>query len=801
MRRIELLQCLPTEWRRGRFVTAFAVPLVMATPVAFVFLAAPVFAQIYTVERIAGDYNQPVYLTQAPGDDNSLFIIERVNAGTNNIGRIVKLDQQAGTTTTFLDLGGPAAGLGGAIGMAFHPDYQTNGKLYVVTIEGSSNLNHLDEYQVVAGVPQFSRSLLNYNTFPNTVAHTLDWVGFRPGGNNNELFAIAGDGGKQANDPTFPIALIESTDSPLGKLMKLDLSGDFTTPAGFGLDADSRVDVIATGMRNPWRASFDSQGGLYIADVGHHTVEEINYMPADLFDNPPPTPVNFGWTDREGTRETFTLAGGLAGGPKEPGDVDPVFDYLHVRPLNSGVDVPADFHGGNDQLTAAGVPIRGNSIIGGYEFDGRYFFAEFEPPTGTSPIYSGVFNTNTPTGSYNGENLTDIVKHNDSFEALAGDDIDTIVAFGTDNAGNLYVLDYGEGNPWAPDTNSGEIFRVSLFEEVLSLKVDRDSKIVSLVNPDTDPIAIDGYRIESALGSINPTPWDSFEDQQLDGDTWLEASGGGTANQLAELNPDTSAVISVASPRAIGAVFEPNFVTFGQESEDLVFTYTTSTGEIFGGTVDYVGRKQHNNLVLVVDPASGAGRMQNESGLTVDIDGYTITSASGALLDTWNSLQDQGAAGGDWFEANPDEMQLAELQSDGVTTLNQGDGFDLGTLFNTSLSQDLQFEFLLAGTEVGFVGIVEYGSLASDIAGDYSNNGIVGLEDLNLVLFNWQEPGAGLPVGWVNFRPSGNVGLPELNGVLFNWQNTASNGTVPEPGTLVMLVAVLLPLVVARSRP
>ena len=81
-----------------------------------------------------------------------------------------------------------------------------------------------------------------------------------------------------------------------------------------------------------------------------------------------------------------------------------------------------------------------------------------------------------------------------------------------------------------------------------------------------------------------------------------------------------------------------------------------------------------------------------------------------ALLDTWDSLDDRGVAGGTWDEANPSATQLAELQEAGVTTLNQGDGFNLGTLFNTgpTFSQDLQFEFLIAGTELGFPGEVVY---------------------------------------------------------------------------------------------
>ena len=192
-----------------------------------------------------------------------------------------------------------------------------------------------------------------------------------------------------------------------------------------------------------------------------------------------------------------------------------------------------------------------------------------------------------------------------------------------------------------------------VFEQRLSLTVDRGSKIASLNNPGGAVISIDGYRIESALGSINPTPWSSFEDLGLDGGTWLEAGGGGTANQLAELNPDTSAALAGFSTQPIGGVFQPNFVTFGEETEDLVFTYTTPSGETLEGSVDYVGRKQHNNLVLVVDPNTGDGRLRNESGVAVSIEGYTILSGSGGLLDSWNSLEDQAAESGTWFEANP----------------------------------------------------------------------------------------------------------------------------------------------------
>jgi hypothetical protein len=76
---------------------------------------------------------------------------------------------------------------------------------------------------------------------------------------------------------------------------------------------------------------------------------------------------------------------------------------------------------------------------------------------------------------------------------------------------------------------------------------------------------------------------------------------------------------------------------------------------------------------------------------------------------------------------------------------------------------------------------------------DYDNDGTWGLGDLNLVLFNWNEDGATLPAAWINSRPSAGtlVGLPELNQVLFSWGQPGALATVPEPGTLVLLLGLV----------
>lgn len=440
--------------RRQSYVPA---ALCSAVVCLLLLIIAPADAQTYTLERLPGNYNQPVYITQAPGDNNLLYIVERTDV--NGVGRVLQLDQQTGTSSIFLDVSGTVNLDGGLLAMAFHPDFQSNGLFYTNHVDGL--VNRLSEYQVVGGTPQFSRTLLEYSS--NNANHTIDWLGFRPGGGSNELFVTTGDGGWQANDSRFDAALIESTDSIYGKLLSVDLAATFNTPVGSGLDADNRVNVVATGLRNPFRASFDSQGGLFLGDVGYNQVEEFNYVPADVFDSPPAVPINFGWTDREGTIETLASN---AGGAKVAGDIDPIFDYLH--PHVSGV--PSEFHNGNDQTTAAGDVVRGHSAIGGYEFEGRYFFADYQAGgyngigaiTGDErgAVYSGVFDTNTPTSSFDGTNLTDIQDHTNDFEIAVNDDIDFISSFGTDNAGNLYIIDFGDGNPYYPDPNSGEIFRI-----------------------------------------------------------------------------------------------------------------------------------------------------------------------------------------------------------------------------------------------------------------------------------------------------------------------------------------------------
>ncbi len=355
--------------------------------------------------------------------------------------------------------------------------------------------------------------------------------------------------------------------------------------------------------------------------------------------------------------------------------------------------------------------------------------------------------------------------------------------------------------------SNGSLLQLGI-EQRLVLNVDRETRIASILNTASSPgsFSIDGYTLQSALGSINPGGWNSLDNQNTAGGTWFETGAGGTANTLAELNPTTFSTLAPTASLTLGEVYDPNFVTFGQETEDYVFTYRTADGQSREGVVNYIGDKQYNNIVLTIDPATGGATMQNESELQISLDGYTIASESGSLLASYTSLEDQGAVDGAWLEANPTSNFLSEVMSECCTTLNEGQGFELGTLFDTGGQPDVTFQFLIAGTPTIFDGVVVYGELPDvdppgpTLMGDFDKNGAVDGNDFLL----WQA-NFGLTSGATQGQgdADGN-GTVDGNDFLIwqaNFGTVAGGGAaaVPEPGCLALLLACLGVMVLRRS--
>ena len=413
---------------KGRIAIALAAALLLSGPVA---------AQGIATLRVASGLASPLVLTAPPGDLERIFVAER--AGPI---RILRLPGYGVETTPFLSIPGVStSGEGGLLGLAFHPDYETNGFLYVyITVFAGTPPfeTRIVRYQVSADPdvadPGSATLVLAFQQPANN--HNGGWIGFGPDG---YLYIASGDGGDSNDDggghtPGTGNAQ-DVTDNLLGKILRIDVDADDfpgDPSRNYGIPPDNPFvgvsgddEIWAYGLRNPWRASFDRwTGDLYIGDVGQNACEEVDVLPATS-----PGGANYGWRLREGVIATPT---GGVGGPPPPGAVDPIFDYPHA----------------SASCSSPGAGFTGNAIAGGVVYrrpvpglDGRYFFAD----TFTARLWSLRWDGSAPE-DFDGTNYTELTDHtgDPSFTPDAGS-IDFVAGFGEDAAGNLYVLDLSGG--------------------------------------------------------------------------------------------------------------------------------------------------------------------------------------------------------------------------------------------------------------------------------------------------------------------------------------------------------------------
>lgn len=349
---------------------------------------------------VATGLNQSLYLT-APVGDNRSFVVEKT-------GVIKVLSGGSVLATPFLDLSGKVAtdGERGLLGLAFDPNYATNGRFYVDYIDKATNNTVVERYTLgtpggnVADASSAQRLItIPQESFSN---HKAGWISFRPGDANN-LYIATGDGGS-GNDPN---GNGQNPNVLLGKILRIDVSGNtagYSVPTDnpFVNQAGTRPEIWATGLRNPWRNSFDRvTGDFWIADVGQGAREEINFEKAGTAGGR-----NYGWRLREGTIATPGVGGNAAG------LTDPVFDYKRLEQA-----------GGLGGSITGGYVYRGPSIT---DADGRYFFGDYV----AGKLYSFLPDA---TG-----HVTDF--RDDTAAVLGGTGLDGIVSLGEDGFGKLYVV-------------------------------------------------------------------------------------------------------------------------------------------------------------------------------------------------------------------------------------------------------------------------------------------------------------------------------------------------------------------------
>jgi len=329
---------------------------------------------------VATGLSNPLYLTAPPGDPR-LFVVEQA-------GRVRIIANGALLTTPFLDITDRvlAGGERGLLSVAFHPNYATNGYLFVDYTDLSGD-TRLDRFRVstdpnVADKASAKAILFAEQPYAN---HNGGLVLFGPDG---MLYVALGDGGSGGD----PQGNGQDRGVLLGKLLRVDVdNGDpYAIPADnpyVGVSG-ARGEIWAYGLRNPWRFAFDREGGmLYIADVGQSRREEVNAAPAATGG------LNYGWNVMEG---------------------DECYGTSTCDP--SGLTLPVLAYGHAD----------GCSITGGYVYrgqavpalQGHYFYSD----------YCGGWLRSFRLGGGAAD------------QRDWGFDLGNVLSLGEDSAGELYVL-------------------------------------------------------------------------------------------------------------------------------------------------------------------------------------------------------------------------------------------------------------------------------------------------------------------------------------------------------------------------
>jgi glucose/arabinose dehydrogenase len=255
-------------------------------------------AAAFRLEVVARGLESPVGLAATPSEPRRLYVVEQ--RGTVRVLQDGRL-----RPGVFLDVRGRVVSGGeqGLLGLAFDPLYARNRFVYVnfTDREGHTRIVRFRTSGSRA-LPGTARLLLRVEQpFGN---HNGGHLLFGPDG---RLWVGLGDGGS-AGDPR---GYAQSMGSLLGKMLRLDVRRPGSAP-----------EIVALGLRNPWRYAFDrATGHLYIGDVGQGAVEEVNVTPRSELARLQ----NYGWNLYEGSQR-------FSGGEPGPGRlVFPVFEYGHDR--------------------------------------------------------------------------------------------------------------------------------------------------------------------------------------------------------------------------------------------------------------------------------------------------------------------------------------------------------------------------------------------------------------------------------------------------------------------------------------
>ena len=423
--------------------------------------------EIIGLEPIATGMTSPNWATSAPGDSGRLFVVDQV-------GTLWAVNLASGDKTVFANLSALLVPLGvggpgtyderGFLGLAFDPNYQTNGLLYTYTSEPAEGnvdfpvplgapANHyavISEWHVAN--PQNASSVVDPSSRRVLLRigepqfnHNGGALNFGPDG---MLYIALGDGGAADDQGAGHSANGNAQDltNLLGKILRINPHATTAPNGQYGIPSDNPLanaesvggatgcadgacdEIYAWGFRNPFRFSFDTgTGAMYVGDVGQNDIEEVDVVTAGN---------NYGWPIKEGT---FCFDNNGTGNgfvtdaspcpTQPPGLVDPLVEYDHDE---------------------------GTAIIGGFVYRGsraptlagRYLFGDYAH----GPNQGRLFAIDNSSNGTAGATFSELRVYGQNGLGMS------LLGFGEDASHDVYVLANSTG---VPSGTTGTVMRIT----------------------------------------------------------------------------------------------------------------------------------------------------------------------------------------------------------------------------------------------------------------------------------------------------------------------------------------------------